>query len=440
MYIGIDDCLVICQECLEFVLNVKQFAMRVAKVKKMFLQLLSGQSDGKDDIERRTYGLAENSEQANSVIEDPQLTYVNFLKIEPVEECSDTESEKLDFLNVKNESIYIDVDTVCEYNENMDISVDIEDVADDHLHEEDFGHDNADGNLSCNQELHSIVERANANKASPTKSIKSARDLKHDNMNTNCTVCDKTLLTYGLYKRHMRTKHPTTVQNFVCKKCQKSFVSKKNLLQHESVHLPDHLKKTIPCPYCKKKFRTTRTVTIHIGFVHSSERPYVCEECGKSFATSGCLTQHRITHVKERDWQCSQCPKKFKNLAHLKKHIDIHNEDAHVCPDCGKQLNTKRNLRVHMLVHSDQKNYKCQFCDFEFKRAYNLKVSRRTQTLVVLAFYFTILPETLRSTLGYETICVFFLRENFYTWNKAARSRENLSSRGICGPQKSRNR
>lgn len=348
-------------------LNVKKFAQRCAKVNEMFIELISAQSDNKDNTERRTYGIAENSEHPSRLIEDPLLSYVNFLKIEPLEDCSDSETEKLNLLNMKNETIYNDVDSVFEYNENMDVK----DVDEQHLLEVDSGHDKADENVLCNQELQSIVKRA-YKKDSPTN--KSPRDLKTDNLNTNCTLCSKTLQTHGLYKRHMRTKHPP--ENFVCTKCQKCFVSKKNLIQHESVHLPDHLKKTIPCPYCNKKFRTAKTVSVHVGFVHSSERPYICEECGKSFATSGCLTQHHITHVKERAWQCPHCPKKFKGLVHLRKHIDIHNEDVHVCPDCGKQMNTKRNLRVHMLVHSDQKKYKCQFCDFEFKRAYTLKVSR----------------------------------------------------------------
>lgn len=334
-------------------LNVKKFALRCTKVNKMFLKRLG------DDLvlEQGPSNLPENEEhKENSVIEDPLLSYVNFLKIEPVD-FSDSESGKLD-LNERNESIYTDVDTVCEYNENMDVR----DVAD-HRHEVD----NADENVSCEQELQSIDERANSNKASATKN--SAQT------NTTCKLCGKTLLSHGLYKRHMRTKHSPTVPRFTCTKCHKCFVSKKNLIEHEGVHLPDHLKKTIPCPYCKKEFRTAKTVSIHVRFIHSNERPYICEECGKSFATSGCLTQHNVTHVKERSWQCPHCPSKFKGLVHLRKHMDIHNDDAHVCPDCGKQMNTKRNLRVHMLVHSDQKKYKCQFCDFEFKRAYTLKVS-----------------------------------------------------------------
>lgn len=356
--IGIDDCLtVICQECLDYVLNIQKFALRCAQVNKMFMKLLSGQCDDNVDLKQQN-GLPENN------VNSPLLSYVNFLKIEPVEDYSVSENESLDLINVKNDSISMN-DTVYEFKENI---VD----ANDRLHD-DYGHNNSNDSVSRYPELQSNVERE-SNQSSPT--TRSAQDSEPAKLNTTCTICCKTLRTHITYERHMRTKHAPSVENFVCKKCPKRFGAKKNLIEHESVHLPAHLKKTIPCPYCKKLFRTTRMVSVHIAFVHTSQRPFVCEECGKLFATSSCLNQHHITHIKERSYQCDQCDKKFKSLAHLKKHIDIHNEDSHVCPDCGKKLNTKRNLRAHMVVHSDQKKYMCQFCDFKFKRAYTLKVSR----------------------------------------------------------------
>uniref|UniRef100_A0A182J2L0 C2H2-type domain-containing protein n=1 Tax=Anopheles atroparvus TaxID=41427 RepID=A0A182J2L0_ANOAO len=54
-------------------------------------------------------------------------------------------------------------------------------------------------------------------------------------------------------------------------------------------------------------------------------------------------------------------------------HEDIHNDTLYVCPHCGLQLNTKRTLNMHMVVHSDQKKYKCQYCGNEYKRSKALK-------------------------------------------------------------------
>lgn len=54
-------------------------------------------------------------------------------------------------------------------------------------------------------------------------------------------------------------------------------------------------------------------------------------------------------------------------------HEDIHKHTMYVCPHCGLQLNTKRTLKMHMVVHSDQKRFKCQYCGNEYKRSKALK-------------------------------------------------------------------
>lgn len=64
----------------------------------------------------------------------------------------------------------------------------------------------------------------------------------------------------------------------------------------------------------------------------------------------------------------------YFNLLLFQTHADIHKDTTYVCPHCGLQLNTKRTLKMHMVVHSDQKKYKCQYCGNEYKRSKALKV------------------------------------------------------------------
>lgn len=102
-------------------------------------------------------------------------------------------------------------------------------------------------------------------------------------------------------------------------------------------------------------------------------RPFVCKVCDKRWATKGSLKEHMIIHSESRPFKCGHCPKLFKNQQRMRIHEDTHTETQYKCPICGLQLNTKRTLTMHMVVHSQVKKFKCEYCNNEFKRAKALK-------------------------------------------------------------------
>lgn len=189
-----------------------------------------------------------------------------------------------------------------------------------------------------------------------------------------CPDCVKVLKNKRSYMTHMRLKHGSEPNvSLECHLCPKKFATKKTLASHQEVHLPEDQRQRFPCPYCDKTLTKPYNVLLHIRSVHIGLRPYVCEECGKTFATIMGLKEHQIIHSDDRPFQCTQCPKRFKTQPSLKLHMDIHNETEYICPHCGLRLNTRRTLNMHMVVHSDEKKYKCQYCGNEYKRAKALK-------------------------------------------------------------------
>lgn len=80
---------------------------------------------------------------------------------------------------------------------------------------------------------------------------------------------------------------------------------------------------------------------------HSSEKPYVCNECGRA----------------------------FKELSTLQNHVRIHSgERPFGCETCGKRFRQRVSYLVHRRIHTGVMPYKCTACDKSFR----YKVSQRS--------------------------------------------------------------
>ena len=87
---------------------------------------------------------------------------------------------------------------------------------------------------------------------------------------------------------------------FSCNKCDKQFMQEKNLQKHFKVHC--FLVKKYICPYpgCGKKFTALYNQKIHYR-VHTGERPYTCDVCGKDYYDRANYKYHIKTAHKIKD-------------------------------------------------------------------------------------------------------------------------------------------
>ena len=72
------------------------------------------------------------------------------------------------------------------------------------------------------------------------------------------------------------------------------------------MHVENHLRNTVHTPSMKKN--------------NTAVKPYNCEACGKSFALSGILKQHVITHTGVKHYTCDTCGKSFAQSRTLTDH------------------------------------------------------------------------------------------------------------------------
>lgn len=86
---------------------------------------------------------------------------------------------------------------------------------------------------------------------------------------------------------------------------------------------------------------------------------YECDECGKSFANSFSLKNHKTSHTDDE--------KKFRNPAHLKRHNQTHTGERPLqCHHCKKFFAGVEYMKAHMALHVGGQRYRCYGCGGRF--------------------------------------------------------------------------
>lgn len=96
-----------------------------------------------------------------------------------------------------------------------------------------------------------------------------------------------------------------------------SFKTHVRLLKHRTVHTGQ---KPYKCDQCGREFREKGTLREHVR-IHTGAMPFACEFCGKRFRFKGVLTTHRRQHTGERPYSCIECNHHFTNWPNYNKHM-----------------------------------------------------------------------------------------------------------------------
>ncbi|XP_070800584.1 zinc finger protein 646 [Pituophis catenifer annectens] len=171
----------------------------------------------------------------------------------------------------------------------------------------------------------------------------------------SCTICSKQLYNLAALKNHLRVHLRSKL---ISSAPEEAFQHPSGILDPPKAQdCPDDCptqpsdawRGPATCPM-EEEERTLR----------EEERPYQCEDCGRSYRHRGSLVNHRHTH-QTGIFQCSICPKQYSNLMALRNHVRVHLRatrmqgkelgDGLTCSNCGKSVEEEAELQLHQLRH-----------------------------------------------------------------------------------------
>ncbi|XP_063600428.1 zinc finger protein OZF-like [Penaeus indicus] len=229
------------------------------------------------------------------------------------------------------------------------------------------------------------------------RSLKNEAKGKH-----SCDICGKRFPIMSRLLRHMRihkkekpdnsevckqvsnengfSKYTDTCTSdgpFICDVCNKSFTLKDDIVMHMRIHRKE---KPYVCDVCNKVISGKSGLEKHMR-VHTKEKPYSCEVCSKTFSQKPHLESHKTTHLKVKPFNCEVCQKPFSCKSSIRKHMRLHSDKKPFnCEVCKKAFTVNYHLVDHMRVHSEEKPFSCDMCTKAFARKDDLARHMRIHT------------------------------------------------------------
>ncbi|XP_063152855.1 zinc finger protein 335 isoform X2 [Candoia aspera] len=199
-----------------------------------------------------------------------------------------------------------------------------------------------------------------------------------------CLQCSYRSRRWSSLKEHMFNH--VGRKPYKCEECDYTSVYKKDVIRHSAVHSRDKKRRadpapkrsSFPCPVCSRVYPMQKRLTQHMK-THSSEKPHMCDKCGKSFKKRYTFKMHLLTHIQavaNHRFKCEFCDHVCEDKKLLLNHQLLHiNDRPFRCSLCSYATVREDFLLSHVAVkHTGGKPFACELCHFTTKHKKNLRL------------------------------------------------------------------
>uniref|UniRef100_A0A4W4GCK8 C2H2-type domain-containing protein n=1 Tax=Electrophorus electricus TaxID=8005 RepID=A0A4W4GCK8_ELEEL len=194
-----------------------------------------------------------------------------------------------------------------------------------------------------------------------------------------CLKCSYRCKRWSSLKEHMFNHQGT--KPYKCEICDYSSVYRKDVIRHSaSCDGAPQIPKVseFPCPICHRVYPMQKRLTQHLK-THSTEKPHMCDKCGKSFKKRYTFKMHLLTHIQNCGnsmFKCEFCEITCSDKKQLLNHQLSHTNDKPFKCDYCKYSTSKEDFLVsHIAIkHTGEKPFSCDMCHFMTKHRKNLRL------------------------------------------------------------------